>query len=275
MNADNKKYKFVYQTTNLVNGKIYIGVHSTNNLNDGYIGCGCRSMAYAKASLKYGFKSAFLSAVEKYGYKSFRRDILSFYDTYKECIEEEEYIVTYDWVMSNSNYNIKIGGINNNYHLTGRTIEFDESVYKDFMLGMKKKEICLKYSIGESVVYNILKIRDTSKRIKPLQSNSIKIKNWIKNNGDNYREIYRDRKMTKTEIGKIVPFDLYKNDFLKDVVQIDRYYYLKDGEKITFDDIYKLGKDLNVGFSRSGFLNVVNGTSNFHKNFKFYKNDKK
>jgi hypothetical protein len=42
-----KKYKFimkyiVYLTTNIINNKIYIGVHGTNNpdIFDGYLGCG-------------------------------------------------------------------------------------------------------------------------------------------------------------------------------------------------------------------------------------------
>ena len=30
-----KKYYLVYKTTNLVNGKIYIGKHETDNLDDG------------------------------------------------------------------------------------------------------------------------------------------------------------------------------------------------------------------------------------------------
>lgn len=32
------KYNFIYKTTNQINGKVYIGIHSTNKLNDGYIG---------------------------------------------------------------------------------------------------------------------------------------------------------------------------------------------------------------------------------------------
>jgi hypothetical protein len=32
-----KYYHYVYRITNLVNNKEYIGVHSTNNLNDGYM----------------------------------------------------------------------------------------------------------------------------------------------------------------------------------------------------------------------------------------------
>lgn len=31
----------VYKTTNLINGKVYVGVHRTNpDIFDGYIGCG-------------------------------------------------------------------------------------------------------------------------------------------------------------------------------------------------------------------------------------------
>jgi hypothetical protein len=33
-----RKYHIVYQTTNTINGKIYIGCHSTDVIEDGYIG---------------------------------------------------------------------------------------------------------------------------------------------------------------------------------------------------------------------------------------------
>ncbi len=50
-----ERFYFLYKTTNKINGKYYIGVHSTYQLNDGYIGSGKR--------LRY--------SVRKYGKENF------------------------------------------------------------------------------------------------------------------------------------------------------------------------------------------------------------
>lgn len=44
-------YHIVYKTTNNVNGKIYVGVHSTIDIYDNYIGSG---KTLKKAIKKYG-----------------------------------------------------------------------------------------------------------------------------------------------------------------------------------------------------------------------------
>ena len=100
-----KKFNFVYQTKNKINGKTYIGVHCTNVLNDGYIGCGIRS----QNSTNY-YNTAFSNAVKKYGYENFDVEILSFFDSAEEAYEEESFLVCDSWVNSKNNYNTSVGG---------------------------------------------------------------------------------------------------------------------------------------------------------------------
>jgi hypothetical protein len=87
-------YHFTYQTKNLVNDKTYIGVHSTKNLNDGYLGSGDK--------LK--------KAILKYGKLNFKIEILCFFDSLKEAYEEESFIVDKKWTSKKDNYNVSIGG---------------------------------------------------------------------------------------------------------------------------------------------------------------------
>jgi hypothetical protein len=51
-----KKYNYIYKTTNLKNGKFYVGMHSTNNLNDGYLGSGDRLRRSIRRNGKDNFK---------------------------------------------------------------------------------------------------------------------------------------------------------------------------------------------------------------------------
>ena len=48
------KHNFIYLSKNSINGKIYVGFHATNNLNDGYIGSGT---LFNKKVLEYGIEN--------------------------------------------------------------------------------------------------------------------------------------------------------------------------------------------------------------------------
>lgn len=274
--ANEKRYKYVYQTKNLVNGKTYIGFHCTDNLNDGYIGCGCYSQAHAKSAVKYGLKSSFLRSVLKYGYVNFKKEILSFYDSVEECLEEERFLVNEDWVKSNHNYNNKLGGLNTGFNLFRTTKEQDELIFEEFMNGEYKEELCKKYNISESVIWRIIKDRDTSKRILPIQKNRLFIKEWIENNSQYYIEKYKNWEMTKEEINKEIPFCLWKNDFLLNVVQNKRFVCEDiNGNKILFTTAKELSDILGIRIDNSGFLPVVKGKYKQYKKYKFYYNGKR
>ena len=91
---DKIKYHYLYKTTNLINGKYYYGMHSTYNLNDGYLGSGKR--------LRY--------SIRKYGDHNFRIQILEFYDTREELINAETILITSDLIKEELCMNLKKGG---------------------------------------------------------------------------------------------------------------------------------------------------------------------
>lgn len=84
----------VYKTTNLINGKFYIGTHKTSDPNDSYLGSGnllCR-------------------AIEKYGRDNFRKDVMFIFDNPADMFAKEAELVTRDFLAENNTYNLKLGG---------------------------------------------------------------------------------------------------------------------------------------------------------------------
>src|SRR5688572_24788687 len=98
------KFIFVYQTICLINNKSYIGVHGTDDIDDGYIGCGVYEHSDARRHM------SFHRAVKKYGYENFRRYILDFFDNYQNALDEERLLVNTKWVKDKNNYNSAVGG---------------------------------------------------------------------------------------------------------------------------------------------------------------------
>jgi hypothetical protein len=89
-----KKYHFIYKTTNILSGKYYIGMHSTDDLDDGYLGSGTR--------LRY--------SINKHGKENFIREILEFCKTREELKNREGEIVNLNEIAKIDCINLKVGG---------------------------------------------------------------------------------------------------------------------------------------------------------------------
>ena len=89
-----KKYYLIYQITNNVNRKIYIGKHETFNIDDNYFGSGKLIQA----------------AIKKYGLDKFVKIILFELQNRDEMNLLEKMVVTPEFCARDDTYNINIGG---------------------------------------------------------------------------------------------------------------------------------------------------------------------
>jgi group I intron endonuclease len=89
-----KKYHYLYKTTNLINGKFYYGMHSTDSLKDGYKGSG----------------TLLKRSINKYGIENFKLEILEFFDTREALMEAEKKLITELQVVDSNCMNLKPGG---------------------------------------------------------------------------------------------------------------------------------------------------------------------
>ncbi len=89
-----RKYHFIYKTTCSLTGKYYIGMHSTDNLDDGYLGSGKR--------LRY--------SIRKYGEENHIREILEHCSSREELASREAEIVNLNEIAKEKCMNIKEGG---------------------------------------------------------------------------------------------------------------------------------------------------------------------
>lgn len=87
-------YYLVYKITNLINNKIYIGIHRTKNKNDDYIGSGINIKR----------------AIKKYGLENFKKEILFECKNAEEMAAKEAEIVTAEFLKRDDVYNLAKGG---------------------------------------------------------------------------------------------------------------------------------------------------------------------
>ena len=98
----------VYKTVNLVNNKIYIGVHGTyKDEFDGYIGCG---VDIYRPSTYINPKTPFQCAVKKYGIENFKRTTIKEFSIMEEAYALEAELVNENFIKRKDVYNLALGG---------------------------------------------------------------------------------------------------------------------------------------------------------------------
>lgn len=99
-------YYLIYQITNKINGKIYIGKHITQNKQDDYYGSGI----------------LIKRAISEYGLKNFDKQILFECQSEDEMNKKEAELVNESFVHRKDTYNIAIGGEGGWYHCNGELV---------------------------------------------------------------------------------------------------------------------------------------------------------
>jgi len=119
----------IYKTTNLINGKIYVGQHNTSS-DDGYLGSGL----------------ILQKAIDKYGKENFKREILEFVNE-NNVDEREIYWIAYTSATQREiGYNITTGG----YGVRGLFGEKNHFYGKKHTKEAKRKMSILKKGIKQS-----------------------------------------------------------------------------------------------------------------------------
>lgn len=88
------QYHYIYKTTNILTNKFYIGMHSTNVINDGYIGSGRRLW----------------HSIQKYGKKNHKCEILEFLPNRDLLKNREKEIVNEELINEDLCMNLIMGG---------------------------------------------------------------------------------------------------------------------------------------------------------------------
>jgi len=85
---------YLYEIRNNINNKIYVGVHKTDVIDDGYMGSG----------------KVIKRAIEKHGIDNFTKTILETFNTSEAMFAREKEIVTDEFLLREDTYNLRRGG---------------------------------------------------------------------------------------------------------------------------------------------------------------------
>lgn len=135
-------FYYLYQITNAVNNKIYVGVHKTKSLDDGYMGSG----------------KIIRSAIAKHGSSNFSKVILEYFDTSKAMYAKEKEIITDEFLQREDVYNIRRGGAGGFDHIN-KSRDFSDhnkkiAKIRDYTSKEYLEKLSIATKLGQSKVLN-------------------------------------------------------------------------------------------------------------------------
>lgn len=168
---------------------IYIGVHKTNCIDDGYFGSG----------------KILKRAIKKYGENNFRRDVIMEFENEEDMYAAEMQIVDENFVARDDTYNLKIGGNGGFSHINStdrqfytekskKTVEEWSQEYRNYVNSRKslkgeKNGMYGVHRFGESApTYGKHMTEETKTKI----SDANKGKVVCKDKDGNYFSVYKD-----------------------------------------------------------------------------------
>ena len=112
-------YGYIYETTNLINGKKYIGKHKSSKFDKNYYGSGI----------------AINRALNKYGKENFEVRLIEEIETNQDYLDLREmyYIEKYNAVKDNNYYNYSYGGENEGWSGVNRARKENPERWKEIM----------------------------------------------------------------------------------------------------------------------------------------------
>ena len=195
---ENKRHHFTYKTINLLNNRYYLGMHSTNNLKDSYLGSGKRLWC----------------EIRKYGKENFTIEILEYFDTREKLVNAEINLIKESDLKNKNCLNLKLGGnggIINEEHALAlhkgsskyQKVKWENIEYRNKITSVLKNNIKENHRLGK-IKYDTFKNKhhseETKEKMRQHKGKQEGNKNsqfgtcWIHN-----EELKQNKKINKTE----------------------------------------------------------------------------